>query len=544
MPEDGGVWGDDAAGDPGGPPPRQHSPDGDDADASAPVPKEDSARKLSFARCGLRDRQVLALSFTESSYGYHEVDFSMNEMSSAGARIVMELCLKCPSLRVLKLFKNRLDDGAVPDLSELFEKSTSLREVHLSHNAFTADGITMMVQAATRSQRGANAALWLRVENNKLPKHEQPGLLEDMERRFRVCPRKPECSQFTCHYGSKVHLPFLNMERERAEHREAAERNGLRLRSRSCERPERSPRDGSFGGPTPRLRPRSLSRSRPGGSRRGGGHGNDRFRHRSKSRDGGRARDRDRDRGGDRGYDKRDRAREPDSGSNEVVLRATANMPRRRSQTLHRRSGGGVVVVGGVAVVDDGAHRDRSRRQQRRGEEEAAERRRAERHAAMRSARAAPDRRSRSRQRRDGEEQRGSRGAGDPHSERAGGERRRRHVHVHVRRRGRGESDTAATQAKDERGRAPAPSGTHPAPAAAPVRPPGVFGVFGKPSARPSAPPLAAARAGGSSCSSYSYSPSPPRGNPAPAPWTAPGAALPANDELKSRLARLLGKAP
>jgi len=172
--------------------------------------------KLSYAKMRLRDQDLLEFSWPKESYSYREVDFSQNEITAKGLQPILDLCARCRGLQVLKLFKNSLDDAAAEALACLFNCCQRLREVHLSHNRMTTSGVVVLVSAAQRWRPENIEPLWLRVESNSFTQAPKD-LLDDLVRDFGVCYRKPLCSQFRCVIGSKVHLPFLDTERERRE---------------------------------------------------------------------------------------------------------------------------------------------------------------------------------------------------------------------------------------------------------------------------------------------------------------------------------------
>lgn len=166
--------------------------------------------KLNYAQRKFTDDDLDQLPISKhKKYDYQEVDFSMNELTSQGLRKVVNLCLRCPELRVLKLFKNRLDDAAANDLARLVRECPWIEEMHLSHNRFTADGCERIVVAAERSRPNGASPLWLRLEQNNV--ENAAAVLQDMQARLSVCDRSDEksCTTHLCRYGRKVHLPFF-----------------------------------------------------------------------------------------------------------------------------------------------------------------------------------------------------------------------------------------------------------------------------------------------------------------------------------------------
>eukprot|EP00439_Symbiodinium_sp_Y106_P057014 s1620_g8.t1 len=183
-------------------------------DAGRPEPEtrvvlHANAKKLVRCRERLKDKDMQGiLSKMDEELVYEEVDFSSNELTSASMGVVAEICRRSRrQLKVLKLFRNRIDEGCVPHFSELLKHCAELREIHLSHNCLSYNCVIDLAACATQHRRGFKLPLWLRVEQNSFG---PPGqLLRDLESRFKVCPRKPSCSQFHCAYGCVLHMPFL-----------------------------------------------------------------------------------------------------------------------------------------------------------------------------------------------------------------------------------------------------------------------------------------------------------------------------------------------
>jgi len=200
-------------------------------------PTNECGHRLDYARKRLKDEDMLEFNWSKDCYPYREIDFSNNSITDIGLKPLLALCARCPSLQVLKLFRNQISDMGARLLADLFESCKSIREVHLSHNRITTEGIEALVIATQRSRPTTAGVLWLRVENNAVL--DSRALLNDLEARHGVCPRKLECTQFKCSKGSKVHLPFLDMRRERAEKDDI--RRGLGLRSARSPLARRSP---------------------------------------------------------------------------------------------------------------------------------------------------------------------------------------------------------------------------------------------------------------------------------------------------------------
>jgi len=174
-------------------------------------------RRLCYAKRWLSDLDACDIPISDAGYPYHEVDFSQNQLSQRGLQQVLSICARCHDLRVLKLYKNRLGDDCAALLAEMFRHCETVREVHLSHNRLTRVGVETIVEAAVRSRQKGAAPLWLRLEHNNVECEQE--ILSAMEERCGVCPRRPGCTQFTCCVGSRVHLPFLDVAREKWERR-------------------------------------------------------------------------------------------------------------------------------------------------------------------------------------------------------------------------------------------------------------------------------------------------------------------------------------
>jgi len=171
--------------------------------------------KLDFSRreLGVGDPRRLFTDIPKGELPYEEVDFSMTNLSGSGFGAVIEICKRCPELRVLKLFKNRLDDAAADLLCDLFRKVTGIHEIHLSHNLLTAVGAKKIIAAGEETRRPSAAPLWLRLEHNQIADAE--GLLEELKQTASVCERVDErsCTVRMCCRGCKVHVPYFNLQR-------------------------------------------------------------------------------------------------------------------------------------------------------------------------------------------------------------------------------------------------------------------------------------------------------------------------------------------
>lgn len=169
--------------------------------------------KLDFAKRFFTDEDLEELPVREGVYPYEEVDFSQNKLSASGLRTVLGLCLRCENLRILKLFKNDIDDNGAEALADFVRKCRSVEEMHLSHNRLTERGVVALVTAAEKSRpRGANP-LWLRLEQNEVADPDQ--VFQKLQWYLSVCARKDQqrCTVRDCVNGCKVHLPYFQHQR-------------------------------------------------------------------------------------------------------------------------------------------------------------------------------------------------------------------------------------------------------------------------------------------------------------------------------------------
>lgn len=186
-----------------------------------------TAYKLNYSRRKFTDDALHRLSrevaLRQDSYQYEEVDFSQNEMSSTGLRVVLDVCRRCPKLRVLKLYKNHIDDGGAKGLAELCGQCPAIEEIHLSHNHFTAAGVETLIAAAEQVRPDHISPLWLRLEQNDVLDAE--AVFRDLQSRLSVCMRQDEnkCTARYCCRKMKIHLPFFDMQRN-ARYRSATDR--------------------------------------------------------------------------------------------------------------------------------------------------------------------------------------------------------------------------------------------------------------------------------------------------------------------------------
>lgn len=175
------------------------------------------ASRGSVLRSGGRfngDKGLEAMPVKDVDYEYEEVDFSQNGLSTVGLKKVLDLCMKCAKLRVLKLYKNEFDDDGAELLSNFIPKCDRLEEIHLSHNHFTARGVEALVKAAAQKRPAGMNPLWLRVEQNDVVEPDR--VFKDLKSQYSVCkPRKydPQCTVRNCKNDCKVHLPHFYIQR-------------------------------------------------------------------------------------------------------------------------------------------------------------------------------------------------------------------------------------------------------------------------------------------------------------------------------------------
>eukprot|EP00931_Biecheleriopsis_adriatica_P123097 TRINITY_DN9815_c0_g1_i1.p1 TRINITY_DN9815_c0_g1~~TRINITY_DN9815_c0_g1_i1.p1 ORF type:complete len:724 (+),score=179.72 TRINITY_DN9815_c0_g1_i1:91-2262(+) len=170
-------------------------------------------RKLDYSKRSLSDNDIHGLRLEKSGFDWEEVDFSCNDLTSKGLRQIIKFLLRCEYLRVLKLFKNRIDDDGAEGLAELVKQLPTLAEIHLSHNYLTAAGVEHL--AVTASHLPArDVPLWLRIEFNYV--NDSNKLIDKLQKQYSVCERPDEryCSNRSCKWRCKVHVPHIRKQRE------------------------------------------------------------------------------------------------------------------------------------------------------------------------------------------------------------------------------------------------------------------------------------------------------------------------------------------
>eukprot|EP00418_Pyrodinium_bahamense_P041428 CAMPEP_0179206360 /NCGR_PEP_ID=MMETSP0796-20121207/102895_1 /TAXON_ID=73915 /ORGANISM="Pyrodinium bahamense, Strain pbaha01" /LENGTH=195 /DNA_ID=CAMNT_0020911279 /DNA_START=64 /DNA_END=647 /DNA_ORIENTATION=- len=171
-------------------------------------PRNDKYNKLNFAKRRFSDEDLSQLPLRQKNYTYDEVDFSENRLSSDGLRVVLDLCLRCQKLRILKLYKNQIDDHGADQLAKLCEQCPSIEEIHLSHNKFTGDGVERIISAAERARPANAPPLWLRLY--------PCGFIHSLQKCFSICERldPARCTNKTCWHKRKIHLPFFHLQQK------------------------------------------------------------------------------------------------------------------------------------------------------------------------------------------------------------------------------------------------------------------------------------------------------------------------------------------
>uniref|UniRef100_A0A7S4QWZ8 Uncharacterized protein n=1 Tax=Alexandrium monilatum TaxID=311494 RepID=A0A7S4QWZ8_9DINO len=191
-----------------------------------------SGTRLNYAKRLFTDKDLEALPLRKVIYPYEEVDFSQNGLSAEGLQKVLDLCLRCEKLRILKLFRNDIDDVGAEALAGFIAKCRTIEEMHLSHNHFTAEGVKAIVAAVDEHRPSSMNPLWLRLEQNDVFNPEE--VVRDLKSRHSVCPRKDraKCTVRQCVSGCKVHLPHFIFQRGGPQEGEGEEDGHRRRRKR------------------------------------------------------------------------------------------------------------------------------------------------------------------------------------------------------------------------------------------------------------------------------------------------------------------------
>lgn len=167
---------------------------------------------LNYAKKNLTDDDLEKLT-VEDDTEYDVVDFSQNKLSTFGLEKVLDICRRCEKFRVLKLFKNDIDDEGAEALAKFIHDRPTIEEMHLSHNRFTVKGITAIVAAGDESRPPRANPLWLRLEQNDVA--EPRKLADDLSARYSVCDRREPvgCNVRQCIRKCRVHVPHLYFQR-------------------------------------------------------------------------------------------------------------------------------------------------------------------------------------------------------------------------------------------------------------------------------------------------------------------------------------------
>jgi len=175
---------------------------------------KNSAKTLDYSKQRLTDADIASLKLSQESTAYEEVDFSQNKLSSASLHAIVTLCSRCSNFRVLKVYKNDIDDSGADELAWLFEQCQTLEEVHLSHNRLTARGAKTLASAADWWRKETGSPLWLRMEQNLVASPTQ--LLRSFENTLSICGREDErrCTTRHCCWKKKVHMPFFCLQKD------------------------------------------------------------------------------------------------------------------------------------------------------------------------------------------------------------------------------------------------------------------------------------------------------------------------------------------
>ena len=178
------------------------------------MPPKSPTSRLDFSRRAEGGPQNIPYKeIRQGNLPYEEVDFSQNYLSANELPEVMKICKRCPKLRVLKLYKNCIDDYGAQDLAELCRTAPHLEEIHLSHNMFTAAGAGIIIKSAEEFRRPDTVPLWLRLEHNYVDDAEK--VFQTLQSRYSVCRRTDAklCTARTCHNRCRVHLPHFCLQR-------------------------------------------------------------------------------------------------------------------------------------------------------------------------------------------------------------------------------------------------------------------------------------------------------------------------------------------
>jgi len=207
----------------------------------APLVLDYSARKFSDReiedRCERVKKQGRKNQNGEYRLNFRDVDFSHNHCTASALNRVVDLCIMCrPSLRVLHLSKNKLDDSSSKHLVSLLSNvGGDLLQLHLSKNEFTEKGAKEIIVAAhkERNNKKKEAPLWLTIDNNKIKTVDE--MLDELydDERVDFCEvESRSCNPKRCkHRDRTVHLPEIHKQSVEASKKKRARSKSVRGKS-------------------------------------------------------------------------------------------------------------------------------------------------------------------------------------------------------------------------------------------------------------------------------------------------------------------------
>lgn len=139
----------------------------------------ESGQVLSFPRSDISDENVeevvgatlrkLAAGAPSSFSQIRELDFSQNKLGDRGILYLLEKLVKyCENLRIVKLFKNQINDEGCRAIGKFFRFCPQIAEMHLSHNEITERGLKSLINGCMEYRLEGMKPLWLRVEMNQI----------------------------------------------------------------------------------------------------------------------------------------------------------------------------------------------------------------------------------------------------------------------------------------------------------------------------------------------------------------------------------------
>lgn len=197
-----------------------------------------SSRKFSDReiedRCDRVKKRAKSESKDDIKLNFRDVDFSNNQLTATGLSRVVDLCVLCrPSLRVVQLSRNKLDDDALKPLLHLIKTADDLQQLHLSKNELTAKCAKEIIIAvhAQRSAGTRREPLWLTLDENKIDNVDD--MLDELydDEKVDFCEvESRSCSSKGCkHRDRTVHLPEVHKQNIKSE----KDKDPKRKRSRS-----------------------------------------------------------------------------------------------------------------------------------------------------------------------------------------------------------------------------------------------------------------------------------------------------------------------